>query len=95
MLRLRQSQRVPGRDRRAVRHPGAPGTPRDCAGHRVLVVGGGIAGIAAAEALASRGVRVTLFERHPQLGGRVRAWPVEHGGELTTMSRGFHAFFRQ
>jgi isorenieratene synthase len=61
----------------------------------VLVVGGGIAGIAAAEALASRGVRVTLFERHPQLGGRVRAWPVEHGGELTTMSRGFHAFFRQ
>lgn len=51
--------------------------------------------MSAADALASRGVRVTLLERHAQLGGRVRSWPVCHGDEATTMSRGFHAFFRQ
>jgi len=63
------------------------------------VVGGGIAGIAAAAGLAERGVRVTLVEREAQLGGRVRSWPVEHDGAGSdvpmTMSRGFHAFFRQ
>ncbi|MCW2812477.1 MAG: amine oxidase, partial [Friedmanniella sp.] len=53
------------------------------------------AGIAAAVGLAERGVRVLLVEPQPQLGGRVRAWPVTHGEDLVTMSRGFHAFFRQ
>jgi isorenieratene synthase len=57
----------------------------------VVVVGGGIAGLAAATGLAERGVRVTLVEAAPTLGGRVRAWPTQTG----TMSRGFHAFFRQ
>ncbi|MBM9467981.1 FAD-dependent oxidoreductase [Nakamurella leprariae] len=87
----------PGRDRRAVRHPGRPGSAR--IKHRstgetphVVVAGGGLAGIAAAVGLAERGVRVTLIEPHPQLGGRVRAWPV---GDGRSMSRGFHAFFRQ
>jgi isorenieratene synthase len=61
----------------------------------VLVVGGGIAGLAAATGLAERGVRVVLAEQHPQLGGRVRSWPVTHGDDRVTMSRGFHAFFRQ
>jgi len=56
------------------------------------VVGGGIAGLAAATVLAERGVRVTLIEAQQQLGGRVRAWPL---GDGRTMSRGFHAFFRQ
>ena len=36
-----------------------------------------------------------LIEPHDQLGGRVRAWPVAHGADHVTMSRGFHAFFRQ
>ena len=88
---------VPGRDRRAVRHrapagaAAVPGTPR-----RVVVAGGGIAGIAAAVGLAERGVEVVLVEKHHQLGGRVRAWPIEDGtGDGRTMSRGFHAFFRQ
>lgn len=58
----------------------------------VGVVGGGIAGLAAAAALAERGVQVTVFEATGSLGGRVRAWPI---GEDRTMSRGFHAFFRQ
>lgn len=82
----------PGRDRRAVRHPGPSGLPRPAGVRRVVVVGGGIAGLAAAVALAERGVEVELVERQQQFGGRVRSWPV---GEGRTMSRGFHAFFRQ
>src|SRR5699024_219600 len=31
----------------------------------------------------------------PQLGGRVRAWPVSSAAGDVTMSRGFHAFFKQ
>ncbi len=63
----------------------------------MLVVGGGIAGLAAATGLAERGVRVTLLEREAQLGGRVASWAVPDGaaGVERTMSRGFHAFFRQ
>ena len=58
----------------------------------VVVVGGGIAGLAAATALSERGVAVTLLEATDRLGGRVAAWPL---GDGRTMSRGFHAFFRQ
>lgn len=83
---------VPGRDRHAVHHPAAPGAPRLTEPRHVVVVGGGIAGLAAAAVLAERGARVTLVEAREQLGGRVRAWPLEGG---RTMSRGFHAFFRQ
>jgi isorenieratene synthase len=61
---------------------------------RVVVIGGGIAGLAAATGLAERGVSVVLLEREDQLGGRVRSWPLDGRGERT-MSRGFHAFFRQ
>jgi carotenoid phi-ring synthase / carotenoid chi-ring synthase len=90
---------TPGRDKRAVRHPGPAGALRLPPGHSasVLVLGGGIAGLAAAAGLAERGVAVTLVEKHDQLGGRVRAWPVQHedGSAGVTMSRGFHAFFRQ
>ncbi|WP_229673983.1 FAD-dependent oxidoreductase [Nakamurella endophytica] len=78
-----------------MRHPAAPGRLRDDGRHHVAVVGGGVAGLAAATALAERGVAVTLLESHDQLGGRVRAWPVDHADGPATMSRGFHAFFRQ
>ncbi|WP_375426358.1 FAD-dependent oxidoreductase [uncultured Friedmanniella sp.] len=86
----------PGRDPRAVRHPASAGSRRSDGSRPVLVAGGGIAGLAAATGLAERGVPVTLVEAQPQLGGRVRAWPVQHD-EVSgvTMSRGFHAFFRQ
>ncbi len=65
-------------------------------GTTALVVGGGLAGIAAACALAERGVPVTIVERESSLGGRLRTWPVRlpDGSELR-MERGFHAFFRQ
>ncbi|HZG03665.1 MAG TPA: FAD-dependent oxidoreductase [Streptomyces sp.] len=86
-----------GRDRRAVVLRPAPGRPS--AGDdalRVAVVGGGIAGLAAATALAERGVRVAVHEREPYLGGRLAGWPVTLAdGSAATMSRGFHAFFRQ
>ena len=87
---------LPGRDAMAVRHPAVAGTPRPVgAARRVIVVGGGIAGVAAAVGLAERGVSVTVVEREHQLGGRVRSWPVQQPDGQVTMSRGFHAFFRQ
>ena len=61
-----------------------------------VVVGGGLAGIAAATILAERGVSVTLVEREHVLGGRVGSWSdTLADGEGFEMSRGFHAFFRQ
>jgi 2,4-dienoyl-CoA reductase-like NADH-dependent reductase (Old Yellow Enzyme family) len=39
---------------------------------RVLVIGGGPAGLKAADIAASRGHQVTLWERSPHLGGQVR-----------------------
>ena len=40
---------------------------------RVLVIGGGFSGVAAAAALHARGYGVTLLERHGVLGGRARS----------------------
>lgn len=86
-------------DPRRVRHPANPGLP-EATGlptrPRAAVIGGGIAGLSAAAALAERGVEVDLFERETYLGGRVGGWS-EHdsGGAPLAMNRGFHAFFRQ
>lgn len=88
----RPGRRLPGQDRRAARHPGQGGSLRVREPRHVVVVGAGVAGLAAATVLAERGVRVTVLEAEQQLGGRVRAWPL---GDGRTMSRGFHAFFRQ
>jgi zeta-carotene desaturase len=44
----------------------------------VAVVGGGLAGLASASALAASGFCVTLFERRPYLGGRASSY--EHPG---------------
>jgi carotenoid phi-ring synthase / carotenoid chi-ring synthase len=88
----------PGRDRNAELHPAPPGRPS--VGHldrppRVVVVGGGIAGVTAAVALAERGVAVRLVEKEPDLGGRLRGWRSGTDAPARTMTRGFHAFFRQ
>ena len=62
---------------------------------RTLVVGGGLAGVAAATALSERGLDVTLFEREAYLGGRAGAWrDTLADGTSFSMERGFHAFFR-
>lgn len=42
--------------------------------HHTIVVGGGLAGLAASAALAARGVRVTLLESRPRLGGRASSF---------------------
>ncbi|MFF2727791.1 FAD-dependent oxidoreductase [Streptomyces sp. NPDC058008] len=86
-----------GRDRRAEVLMPEPGRERFTGdAPSAGVVGGGIAGLAAATALAERGVRVTLYERGESLGGRLAGWPVRLAdGSGATMSRGFHAFFRQ
>ena len=63
---------------------------------RVIVVGGGLAGLAAATILAERGRDVVVVEAEDFLGGRVGAWTdtLSDGTEFQ-MERGFHAFFRQ
>jgi isorenieratene synthase len=61
-----------------------------------IVVGGGLAGVAAATVLAERGVSVVLVESEGYLGGRAGAWTDQlSSGESFEMERGFHAFFRQ
>ena len=90
-------------DPRRVTHPGQPGLPHAKAlpaVPHVVVVGAGIAGLAAAAGLAERGVSVDVLEREPHLGGRVAGWTDRlDGGPLAGTSvannRGFHAFFRQ
>jgi zeta-carotene desaturase len=51
---------------------------------RVLIAGGGLAGLAAAAALGSAGFEVELFEARPFLGGRATSYtlPSEEGGEV-------------
>lgn len=76
----------------------APGRDRFGPGDapRVAVIGGGIAGLAAATGLAERGAHVTLYEQGESLGGRLAGWRTRLAdGSTATMSRGFHAFFRQ
>lgn len=66
------------------------------AARHVVVIGGGLAGLAAATVLAERGARVTLLERDGHLGGRAGAWSDRlRDGTRFEMERGFHAFFRQ
>jgi isorenieratene synthase len=63
---------------------------------RVIVCGGGIAGLSAATVLAERGVPVLLLEKEAYLGGRAGSWDDRLAdGTAFQMERGFHAFFRQ
>jgi zeta-carotene desaturase len=48
----------------------------------VAVVGGGLAGLAAACALADSGLQVTVFERRPYLGGRASSYQHPSTGEV-------------
>jgi carotenoid phi-ring synthase / carotenoid chi-ring synthase len=85
-------------DRRRQSHPASPGLPDASAlsaRPRVVVVGAGIAGLAAATGLAERGVAVEVVENQHYLGGRVGGWTEHHDGSDLAMNRGFHAFFRQ
>ncbi len=46
----------------------------------VAVLGGGVAGLSAAHALAERGFQVHVYERKPVLGGKARSIPVANSG---------------
>jgi len=55
----------------------------------VVVAGGGLAGLVAASRLAEAGREVTLFEREPEVGGRVRSTRADG----FTFDRGFQVLF--
>ncbi|MDZ7961330.1 MAG: FAD-dependent oxidoreductase [Aulosira sp. DedQUE10] len=61
----------------------------------VVVIGGGLAGLACAYELSQRGFAVTLLEKSPQLGGKIASWQIAALGETFMMEHGFHGFFPQ
>src|SRR6266705_282047 len=46
----------------------------------VAILGGGVAGLSAAQELAERGFQVRVYERKPVLGGKARSIPVPNSG---------------
>ena len=56
----------------------------------VAIIGGGMAGLAAACSLAERGIACTIFEAGSQLGGRARSVAVEFNGQVTQLDNGQH-----
>lgn len=63
---------------------------------KVVVCGGGLAGLAAATVLAENGAEVLVIEAERFLGGRAGAFDDRLAdGTSFQMERGFHAFFRQ
>jgi len=57
---------------------------------RVLIAGGGLAGLAAAWYLSGAGHRVTVLEKRPVAGGKVSSWQDADGDWLES---GLHVFF--
>ncbi len=62
---------------------------------KVVVVGAGLAGLAAAYQLSQRGFAVTLLEKSPNLGGKIASWKIKVGDEEFLTEHGFHGFFPQ
>src|SRR5713101_8691755 len=59
--------------------PGSAGTPNTMSSKSVIVIGGGLAGLSAAVALAEAGWRVRLLEKRPHLGGRAASYVLPSG----------------
>jgi geranylgeranyl pyrophosphate synthase/uncharacterized protein with NAD-binding domain and iron-sulfur cluster len=51
---------------------------------RVIILGGGVAGMSAAHELIERGFDITVLERRELAGGKARSVPVTHEGERTS-----------
>jgi isorenieratene synthase len=63
---------------------------------KVVVIGGGIAGVSAAVVLAEHGIPVVLCEAGGRLGGRLGTDPhTLPDGTVQLVDHGFHGFFRQ
>jgi squalene-associated FAD-dependent desaturase len=60
----------------------------------VAVLGGGLAGLAAATALGSSGYQVDLYESRAFLGGRATSWPVGSGDEAEMVDNCQHVLLR-
>lgn len=63
-----------------------------------VIIGAGIAGLAAAIRLAAMGLRVTILEHHTHIGGKIRTTPsaigpVDAGPTVLTMRHVFDALF--
>ena len=58
------------------------GSETSRAGGRIVVVGGGLAGMAAAAGLAAEGIAVTLIEVRKTLGGRAGSFVDPASGEV-------------
>ena len=62
---------------------------------KVVVIGGGLAGISSSLELARRGFDVTLVESSAALGGKLTGWEIDALGEHFPVEHGFHGFFDQ
>ncbi|MFE9008848.1 hydroxysqualene dehydroxylase HpnE [Streptomyces sp. NPDC007875] len=72
----------------------APAARRSPAGRSALVIGGGLAGTAAALALADAGLRVTLVEGRPRLGGLAFSFHRSSPAGELTVDNGQHVHLR-
>jgi zeta-carotene desaturase len=63
-------------------HTESPDQNRDRTASSVAIVGGGLAGLAAACALADAGYRVQLLEKRPYVGGRASSYEHPGTGEI-------------
>jgi hydroxysqualene dehydroxylase len=56
----------------------------------VVVIGGGMAGLAASSLLASRGIKITVLEAAEHLGGRARSVAIEFNSQVHQLDNGQH-----
>ena len=65
---------------------------------KIIVIGAGIGGLAAALKLAHNGLDVTVIEQHSYAGGKIRSMassegPVDAGPTVFTLKNLFDSFF--
>lgn len=56
----------------------------------VAIIGGGLAGLSTATALAEQGIQTTLFEAGPHFGGRARSVGIEFNSQTFQVDNGQH-----